>query len=206
MAMETLSFRITGTQPLLMNNPQAADRFNKYGIRMKQINDKKTGRTDEDYREMADLEIRSALYFDKEIGVYVPSAWIMAAIAKNSHAVTKISKEKIRGSVFPTEMKLKLFYKGQSNVKTPEDIVGNELFRHRMILGNAGSRKGKSKLIFDNWSFIVTLDYDNKRIDGRNLFRILEHAAHYGGFGDFRPTWGRGEAKLLKQDAEEVAA
>lgn len=42
MAMRTCKVTITGVTPLLQNNPQTVDRFNKFARRMAQINAKKT--------------------------------------------------------------------------------------------------------------------------------------------------------------------
>lgn len=197
--MNTLKVKITGENTLLMNNPQAADRFNKYARRTKEINDKRTSRTDDDYRELYDLEMRAAIYWQEIMGVYAPSGWVMAALCKNSNAVAKISKEKIRGAVFPVQDKMKLTYAEMKKVKTPQDIVGNDAFRHMMILGNAGSRKAKAKLEFHKWSFEFDCEYDSKIVDGRSLIRILEHSAKYGGYGDFRPTFGRARVEVLEE-------
>ena len=177
--------------PLLQNNPQTVDRFNKYAKRMAQINAKKTRRTDDDYYELQDIEVRSKLYFDDEIGVYVPATWITSAIATNSFRVAKISKADTRGSVFPTADKLELSYEDKSKVKAPEDVVGNPFFRHKMILKQGQVRISKAMPIFHKWSFKIGLEFDPSMIDPDSLERVLQHACKYGGFGDFRPTFGR---------------
>ena len=56
MAIRSLNVTITGMNPLLQNNPQTVDRFNDYTRAMAKINAKKTRRTDEDYRDLQDIE------------------------------------------------------------------------------------------------------------------------------------------------------
>lgn len=158
---------------------------------MSEINAKKTRRTDDDYLELQDLEVRSKIYWDDSLGIYVPSRWIMAAIAKVSNKVAKIPKADIRASVFTTETELKLKYRGMQKVKTPEDIVNNPEFRHKMLLPQGQVRIAKAAPIFHDWSFGFTLEYDSTVLDPESLQRIIEHAAKFGGFGDFRPTFGR---------------
>ena len=197
MAIRELTVNFTGIAPLLLNNPQCVDRFNKYSKRIAEINAKRTRRTDEDYHELGDLEIESKLYFDAELGVYIPSRWVMAAICKVSNKVAKIPKADIRASVFTTADKVKLEYEKRNLVKTPRDIIGNDFFRHKMLLPQGQVRIAKHVPIFHNWSFGFDLEFDDTVLDQTDITRILEHAALRGGFGDFRPTFGRAKAEVI---------
>lgn len=194
--MQTLRATITGINPLLQNNPQTVDRFNPYAKSMARINAKKTRRTDDDYRELQDIEVRSKLYFDDEVGVYVPATWVISSIASNSFRVAKISKADIRGSVFMMEDVLPLQYRNMEKVKTPDDIVGNPEFRQKMTLKQGQVRIVKAMPIFHKWSFTFDMEYDDKMIDPESLEGIIKHASKYGGYGDFRPTFGRAVAEV----------
>lgn len=196
MTIQSANIQITGIAPLLMNNPQTVNRFNKYFKAMAKINAKKTRKTDDDFMELQELEIRSKVYFDEQLGIWIPSNWILSAIAANGYRVAKTSKADIRGAVFPTELKLPLQYDRKDLVKTPEDIVFNTFFRHIMILKQGNVRIVKAFPIFHNWSFKTQLEFDDKIIDPDSLKSIIEHASKYGGFGDFRPTFGRATAEV----------
>lgn len=196
MSIRSMTASITGINPLLMNNPQTVDRFNPYTKAMSKINAKKTKRTDDDYRELQDIEVRAKMYFDESTGIYVPSNWMLAAIAAVSFKTTKISKNEVRGSVFTTRDKLPLTYRDMAKVKKPEDIVGNPEFRINLTLRQGQVRVVKAAPIFHDWSFQCQLEYDDKTLDPDSLVRIIKHAATYGGFGDFRPTFGRATAEV----------
>lgn len=185
-----------GIRPLILANPQTVDRFNPYARRMAAINAKKTNRTDDDYRELADLEVRSRSYWNDDTGVYVPGRWVLASIAQNSNAIAKVSKLKIRGSLFVDQETLPLTYAHQNKVKTIDDIVGNEVFRLRMILPQKGVRVAKSMPHFLDWSFSANLTYDEKTIDPDQLEAVIKYSAERVGFGDFRPTFGRCTAEV----------
>jgi len=190
--MNTLKFEITGELPLLLNNPQCADPLNKYNKLKKPLTSKGSSkRTDEDWAELADLEIRSKIYWDEDLGIYVPATWILAALGKVSFGVSKVAKASIRGGVFMNEPKLKLNYDGIETVKEPLDIVKNSKFRHKMILPQGQARLPKVFPIFHKWSFAGSLEFDESVTTGRDLKLMFEKAAHYNGFGDFRPTFGR---------------
>ena len=188
--------RIKGISPLLMNNPQTVDRFNPYTRAIARINAKKTKRTDDDYRELMDLEVRSKIYFDQALKVYIPSTWVTASIAANSFRTIKTSKADIRGAVFATEPRLKLHYEGSNKVTEPEDIVGNADFRTKLTLKQGQVRVVKATPIFQNWHFDFELEFDDKIIDPGSLKQVIEYSSKYGGFGDFRPTYGRAVAEV----------
>ena len=196
MGIQTMTATITGIAPLLQNNPQTVDRFNPYTRAMSRINSKKTKRTDDDYIELRNLEIRSKIYFDDEIGVYVPSTWMTSAICGASFRVAKTGKTDIRAGVFATESRLPLRYADSNKVKTPDDLVGNPTFRHMMTLKQGQVRVVKAIPIFHKWSFTCGLEFDDKIIDAQTLEQIIVHSAKYGGFGDFRPTFGRATAEV----------
>jgi hypothetical protein len=194
--MQQAKIKVTGINPLLQNNPQTVDRFNQYTKRMAQINAKRARRTDDDYRELQDIEVRAKIYFDEQLGIYVPGSWVSSAIAAASFKVAKISKADVRGSLFVTHDKIKLNFDNSELVKAPADIVKNPLFRINMTLKQGQVRVVKAVPIFHNWSFETEVEFDDKTCDPDSITRIIEHASKYGGFGDFRPTFGRAIAEV----------
>lgn len=197
MSIRTAKINVKGVAPLLQNNPQTVDRFNPYTRQMAAINAKKTRRTDDDYLELQNIEVRAKVFFDSEIGVYVPASWVMAAIANNAFRVAKISRDNIRGALFTTDDKITLSYRDQAKVATIDDIVGNPDFRIKMTLPQGQVRVVKACPIFHAWSFSTEVEFDDKIIDPDSLTRIVEHASKYGGFGDFRPTFGRAKGEVI---------
>ena len=198
MAYVGAKVKIIGSKALLMNNPQCVDRFNKISERMSQINAKRTRRTDEDYHELADLEMQAKTYFDEDgdLGVYVPSRWLMAAMCKVSNKVCKIPKADVRAGVTIRQDNVSLQYTGQDKVKGIMDIIKNHDFRHKMLLPQGQVRIAKYGPIFHDWSFEFDIEFDNTILDKNDITRILDHAAERGGFGDFRPTFGRAIAEV----------
>jgi len=174
MAFENITVKFTGISPLLQNNPQMVDPFNHYA-KLK---------TEEGLLAIRKIEVEAKVYLDNELGVYVPSRWVLAAIAKNSYAIVKISKEKVRGAVLTVSDKCKLFYDGMEVVKTKEDISGNGRFVTLLLLPQQQSRVAKDAPIFHNWSFECELEFDNTIIDKAD-------------FGDFRPTYGRALCEVI---------
>ena len=197
MAIQQARIVVTGISPLLQNNPQTVDPFNNYAKSKKAITNKRTAKTDDDLLELGNLETESKLYFDDEIGVYIPATWITEAIICTGFSVAKIGRAKMRGGLFATEPKIKLKYRGMNKVKTITDVVMNPEFRHRMLLKQGQVRVPKDAPIFHDWSFETVVEFDDTVVDMDSLRRIVERSAKYGGFGDFRPTFGRANAEVL---------
>ena len=198
MAIKPAPVTITGIAPLLQNNPQTVDPFNRYSKAKKAITNKRTAKTDDDLIELGNLETESKIYFDDEIGVYVPATWLTEAINVTAFAVAKIGKAKMRGGLFATEPKVKLHYRDMGKVKTIADVVMNPAFRHRMLLKQGQVRVPKDAPIYHDWSFQTVIEFDDTVLDFGSLKRIVERAALYGGFGDFRPTFGRAKAEVTE--------
>ena len=190
MAIKTLKAKFTGINPLLQNNAQTVDVFNKYSKLKKPITSKRT-KTDEDVLELRNIDVESKVYFDKELGIYVPSSWIMASLAKNSWARIKVKKNDVRAGIFVVEPKAKLNYDGMRAVKTIKDIAKNEKFNTTLILPMGAVRLAKSFPIFHKWSFEFTIEYDDSIFNSQDLEDLFNYCAKYNGFGDFRPTYGR---------------
>lgn len=195
MAIQTLEARFSGFSPLLQNNPRTVDPFDKYAVMKKPLSAKRK-KTDEDILELRKIEIESKVFWD-EGGVYVPTRWVMASLAKNAYSIAKISKDKIRGAVFTTTSKAKLTYDGMEQVKEITDISKNERFNTLLILPQQNVRLAKAFPIFHKWSFTVGLEYDDTVVDLSSLKSILTYAAKYNGFGDFRPSYGRAELEII---------
>ena len=196
MSIQQASVKITGIAPLLQNNPQTVDPFNAYAKAKKAITNKRTAKTEDDLIELGNLETESKIYFDEKIGVYVPATWLTEAVIVTGFSVAKIGKKSMRGGLFAVEPKIALDYQHKAKVKTIHDVVGNPVFRHRMLLKQGQVRVPKDAPIFHQWSFETTLEFDDTIVDLRTLKSIIDRAAKYGGFGDFRPTFGRATAEV----------
>jgi hypothetical protein len=196
MSIQQALVTITGIGPLLQNNPQTVDPFNRYSKMKKPLTSKKS-KTEEDLLELGNLDTESKLFFDSEIGVYVPTRWLTEQIVTAAYGIIKVGKDKMRGGIFATEDKAKLTYKGMGKVKMIADLVFDQQFRHRMILPQQNIRIAKDFPIFHDWSFSTVIEFDDTVCDLVGLTNILKRSAMYVGFGDFRPTFGRAKAEVI---------
>ncbi len=205
--MKRLTFTIVGRNEIRLSNPQGVDPLNQYSIRMKSFTDVHHSRRDEQhYLAQRDLECESKLYWNNELGVYIPTTWIVEAIAKESFAQVKVSKAKMRGAVFLTTDKIKLHYNGENEVRTKEDVIHNPNLRATQPIKQGQVRIIKVFPKFEGWSFSVELDFDERIYTELEMKKILSVAVTRTGFGDFRPTYGTGHIENWNVvNTEEVA-
>ncbi len=205
--MKRLTLTIVGKNELRLSNPQAVDPLNQYSIRMKAFTDVHHSRRDEQhYLAQRDLEYESKLYWNDELGVYIPSSWIMESIAKESFAQVKVAKAKMRGAVFMTTDKIKLHYNGENTVNSKMDVIHNQELRATQPIKQGQVRIIKVFPKFTGWSINVELDFDERIFTEQELKKILSVAVARNGFGDFRPTYGTGHIENWNVvDTEEVA-
>lgn len=116
----------------------------------------------------------------------------MEAIAKESFAQVKIAKAKMRSAVFIDDTKIKLHYAGMESVNTRDDLILRNDFRAAELFKQGQVRIVKAFPQFKGWSFTVELNFDDSIFTEEDLKSILDVAVQYNGFGDFRPTYGRG--------------
>ena len=147
MAMQRINIKISGINPLLQNNPQTVDPFNRFSKAKKKITNKRTGKTDDDLLELGDIETESKIYFDDNLGVYVPATWLTESIITNGYAIAKIGRQKMRGGLFADADKIALDYRSKTRSRRLPTSLNPE-FRHRMLLKQGRVRVPKMRQSF----------------------------------------------------------
>ena len=71
--MQTISFKITGTSPLIQANPQTVNPFNKYTKELSTLTSKRK-KTEDDLMEISHIKFIASLYYDKDKGYLIPAS------------------------------------------------------------------------------------------------------------------------------------
>lgn len=188
----------TGTRPLLMHNVQLASPLNSYSKRLKAMNSKRV-KTDEDRYEIARVEWEGGLYFDEEIGPYVPGPSVYRSLIDGAR-LTKAGK-KIERGVTLSDLVHPLIYKG------PRDLVGLWGGGESEYVDIRTARVGTSKIdrcrpIFraplPGWGFEADCLIDPKVIDFEEFSEIAANAGEMAGIGDYRLMYGRYATEVVR--------
>lgn len=189
MAWKTLTYELTSVCPMIMHNGQTADPLNKFSKALKQISSKRL-KTDSDLEEMARIEFMAGLYMGKN-GPVIPSPNIDATLLNGA----KKSKEGVtaKSSVFCLAH-AELIYEG------PRDANGlwqSESFHFSRIVKVGTARVVRMRPIFNEWRAIIKINVETSLINESRLVDWWNAAGTTVGLGDWRPQYGRFEAKRL---------
>ena len=190
--MKKFTISIEGIEPLLMHSARLSNPLDPAARAIKKVSGKRN-KTDEDHEEMARLEHQGSLYFDAEVGVYIPgdNIWRSLYDAAKKHKLGVKVKEGvyIETSVNP------LAYGG------PRDIDGlwaDKNYIHQASVKVGTSRVTRTRPIFRQWSVEADGILDQNVIDFDDLRLIVETAGQIIGLGDWRPRFGRYSATVTE--------
>jgi hypothetical protein len=182
-SMKHMKVKITGVSPLLMHNGRLADPLNEATKKLKALTSKKQ-KVDADHEAIARVEWEGGLYYDEEIGPYIPAENIDGAI-KAAAKLQKLGKH-FGQAVMVVEDRTPLKYKG------PRDLDGlfKAGFKDTRSVRNQMARVMRCRPRFDGWSCEFTLAYDEEIVNEESIRRAVIASGKRSGLGDWRPEKG----------------
>lgn len=195
--MATLKVRLTGDIQLLMHNGQMSDPENPFAQELKAITVKKK-KTLEDYAAIKKVEFRGGLYWDEELGPYVPKANLKACLVEGG----RISRQgtDLERAVSIMEPRVKLEYKGPREIDkmfADPNFVNTTGVSSQGVKG--GGRTQRTRPMFPSgWHVTFTILYSERVVDRDGLLRALQDAAELTGLMDGRPDYGKFSYKVLE--------
>jgi hypothetical protein len=186
-----MDFRITitGTTPLIQNNPRTANPLDPAAKAMKALTGKRN-KTDADHEELYRVGQSGSLYHDRDIGPFLPGDNIWKSLLEGARK-HKLGKKIEEGVIITTDVN-PLAYTG------PRDVNGlwaDENFRYiNFRVTGSGSRRSRVSFcrpIFREWRTAADGIFDEHIIDLAELRLIAETAGQRVGICDWRPRYGR---------------
>jgi hypothetical protein len=183
---------MTGTIPLLMHSSRLADPLNPIARAIKTVSGKRI-KSEEDYEEMARLEHGGSLYFDADLGPFIPADNIWRALYDGA----KKSKQgpRMKEGVFITSDVNQLEYNGP---RTVDGLWMDKNYCHTASVKVGTSRVQRTRPIFPNWKVSAYGVLDTEQLDLEGLKQIANTAGALIGLGDWRPRFGRFNATVTK--------
>lgn len=190
--MKKIRLKIEGTQPLMLNNNQCVNPFNKYTKMLKPLTAKKK-KTEEDLSEIYRIQFESSLYMKGDTYIIpLDHFW---------KSVCTAAKEQKMGKKF--EQSFQIFE--DCILEFPEkDMTPDELYKdgsHVDIrIGVIGGRSSVPvcRAIFPEWSTIVECYFDENQLDKSDILRFFEIAGLRYGIGTYRAKFGKFAVKEIK--------
>lgn len=182
---------LKGEAPLLMHNSRLANPLDPMAKQVKKLT-RKRNKTDEEYAELAHVEWMGGMYFDDQLGPYVPGENIARCLvdgAKLTRQGTAVS----RGVFIKSDVNPLAYEKG-----APRTIEGlwDKGYKHMASVVVARQRIMRCRPWFPNWAVSAIGLVDPSVLELDDISAIAESAGAMIGLGDWRPRFGRFTAEV----------
>ncbi len=178
---------LTGSTPLLMHNSRLADPDDPHTRAIAKVNAKRNNKTDEDNREVSRLQFAGGMYYDHQIGPYLPGPNLIRALRNAGNLVQKNrgGKQIERGFILLAE-RTPLDYDGPRDIDELWGDGTTPFVDRRMVKIPQGGRVPTTRPIFSRWSATFEFDLDANEIDKDDFASYAEKAGRVEGVGDGR--------------------
>lgn len=182
--MHNLELKITGESALIMHSDKLSDPLHPMTKEHKKLTSKRK-KTDDDHIAIARSEWASSMYFDENLGPYLPTVNVKAALVEGAK-LSKLGAAINRGTWFMSERE-KIKYNGP---KTLDEMWETGRFTDARSVVVQRSRLIRYRPIFAEWSLTVPISFDPYIIERDQIASAMTEAGKYIGLGDYRPNKG----------------
>lgn len=189
--MSQITFKITGTSPLLMQAETLANPLHELTRAHKAVSSKRK-KSEDDYIWLMQSEWRASMYHDREIGPYLPAVNIEASIAEAGkiHRLGKTVKQAIQ----VIDDRNRIEYDGPRDM---DKMWSANRFADVRGVNVAGKKIMRCRPIFLSWSTEFAIEFMEDVLDQSDLIRVVEEAGRRVGIGTYRPRFGRFTAVVV---------
>ena len=178
---------IKGATPLVMHCDKACNPLHPLSKRLKEITCVRK-KTDDHHLALARLEFEAAMYYDKKLGVYMPSKCLQGCI-KAAAKKFKLGRQ-TKAVILEEAMGSPLIpYEGRSieslYQETNEEGEHPYVFIENLVVGMA--RIARTRPMFHKWEVKFNLFLDTELLPENDLEKILEVAGYEYGLCELRP-------------------
>jgi len=182
--MQTINVTLNSVHTMLMNSNLGVNPTIPLVKELKEITGKRK-KTDEDNLKILEIKWKLALYYDENIGVYIPAANIEASIREAAKR-SRRGKDVVTGIHVPDDY-IPLKYDGP---KTIDELWNDGRFRDIRV----GRIQKASVMIcrprFAHWSVNFDMVFDDEIFSEDEIKELLITAGKYTGLCDYRPRYG----------------
>ncbi len=182
--MISLTIVFKGEAPLVMHNVRMADPLDEFTKRLRAVTAKRK-KTEADHEDIARIEFEGGLYFDPELGPYLPAENIYKCLVEGAR-LTKQGRA-VERAVVISDLMAPLIYDGP---RTVDGLYGAG-FVYRAPVGVGTSRTIRTRPRFDRWTVGISAFLDEEMLNADEFDEIAVKAGRYIGIGERRPMFGR---------------
>lgn len=189
-----LRLTCTGTRPLLLHNERLASPLNPYARRISELAAVRR-KTEEQLWQIARLQFEGGLYFDEQLGPYVPVNMLRKSLITGARLI-KAGKQVERG-VAISDFMLPLLYDGPRDVEGLwGEGPGASPFVDMRPVRVQSARVDRCRPVFRDWAVEAEVIADPQVIEYGEFVEVARLAGEMQGIGDYREMYGRFSAAV----------
>lgn len=186
-----LHVEMVGRTGLVMHNGRLADPLDPLAIELSKLTDKRN-RTEEEEREISDFEWFAGLYYEKDLGTFLPAENIVRCL-RDAATAWKLG-EAVYDFVHVTTDRIPVQHDGPAD---PRKLQKLDAYRLRKTVKIGRNRTPRTRPIFRTWGMSFDIDLDDADLNLSDFERIVERAGRLEGVGTARKLgFGRFAATL----------
>lgn len=193
--MKKLRVTLYGTNTLFMHSPKCVNPLHPIALQLKQYTSKRK-KTEDDLLKISDLEWEAGVYWDDNIGLYIPNECIAATLQngakfnKNGKSIERYCH--IATLLCPLDIGMEQDY---------EALKTNNRFRDVRSVCVNKARVNRTRPRFDTWATQFEMYYEDDKIDFDAVKTAFENAGSYVGLCEMR-TRGYGRFNVRIEEVE----
>jgi hypothetical protein len=183
-AVHTITMKLKAESPLLMHSDRFSDPLDPMTKEHKALTSKRK-KTEEDLEAVAKSEYMGGLYWDEELGPYMPGQNVKSCLV-GAAKLNRLGAQFKRALIVPDE-RIRLEYPGP---RDPEKLWETRKHVDARSVVVSQSRLMRYRPKFHDWSLTATVIYSPEMLDHDNVIRAAENAGMFIGLGDYRAEKG----------------
>ena len=199
MSYKQIQLKLTGVQPLMLNNIQTENPLNKWAKKLKEVTSKKK-KTDADTLEIIKLQFMASWYIDEDGHYVLPSECVLKSFEMGAKEFKKGSKLVENVQIIEDDLVIKFDGMDKSLEELYDDGNGKNVDTRICGISSGFGSKSKvltTRVLIDKWSVPLTMLYDEDQIDLTDILRAAEIAGQRKSVGTYRRRFGRYKVEVI---------
>jgi hypothetical protein len=182
--MLEVTMTMKGERPLVVKSDRSVNPLDPLTRELAKLSGKRK-KTEEDHAMMSRIEFELGIYWEQELGPYIPTGNVHKALVQGARQ-SKLGRQVEQGCI-PLEVRTPILYQGPRGI---DDLFDKPDHVYKVSVGVGQKRVMRTRARFPNWALQVPFVLDPEKLDLDTFEKIAEVTGRYIGIGERRPMFG----------------
>lgn len=182
MYIDEMKVEIMGLTPMILHNGRTANPLDPFSKKMKALTSKRN-KTEEDIEALLMVQWESSLYWNDDIGLYMPSENLYTAFYKGAKKFKLGSK--CSAITFPEPLGYPILTANHTNFTALKADPLNKFIKTVVV---QKSKTISCRCILNTWSMKFSLEFETSVFDANEIKTILANMGQRIGIGVWTPS------------------